>query len=967
MPRQYKEITFRGKKIRYLNTNTLARKLRISLPQAQRLEQGAQTIYGITNGVAQRFSSEDVPQFLKDFDVKRISNRRLLGNNISIGDVKITTNGISSNEKVSGQINFRYRGKISQDVFTRDKSFLIQDVKVNQIEDAIKENLDIYFEGIDFELLEIIQVVFISNRTNTTFLLQDSKLFRQNVSLARVFHEVIEYKQTDENCVKQHLRKIHKLPKKHKHLLEDLDPKNITGKELKEYAEKINCKLLLYDITGNIIVDYYPTKKTRYKSIVGINYNNHFYPLKNTKLKKINYKYEKVEIVKDIKKLLIQIIKEKKDIPYKIQIENNATFTGEIEIVSFIYDNIKYIQNDEYLECEKILSKFGLADKIYDSIRKLHLSFVIKQYYIQESINSFLPNHTRFTKSGYTYKNENFKYDYKDVKTLDKNKCYPFCLRDLTHLIVVDYSQDKLVFDFDKLIDHYLYIVKVNKSSILLPDSNIYTGKHLKYCRNAGFDFKIMEGITTKKVDNCFRVMVMDMYQKLDEKDFKEIFNIMIGSFERQNMPQLRYKLQKICNEDEADKSVGDIALLSNDSDLYCVLDKEITLKTHTQKPISVQIKDASRRLLFEKIISLGLKEEDILQINTDSISFIDHHNLLDVIDTDRKGSYFSFEKWKVIKYKEIASATKYFDKILTFKTGDEKYNINPKNELVDAMAGAGKTYDIINNLIPSLTSSYLVITPTHKSLKEYKRADINSSILQKYNFTNEIPEEDVLIIDEHGLIDSRGRDFVYKCAILNKQIISYGDYTQLPPVEDRYCNSPHYLDMIFKNKREMYINHRNHFTKEYYDEIKNKPVSFGIGEVKKHGLDNWKDADVILCFRNDIRDEYNKKKMEYLGFSDLSDVGMKVVCYTNKLRGKNIYNKYEFVIQENDGKKIVFDTGDVISLEQLEKNFRPNYATNLYGIQCESINSYYYCEEDYRFLTPRGCYVVVSRLKTKN
>ena len=63
-----------------------------------------------------------------------------------------------------------------------------------------------------------------------------------------------------------------------------MDTSNITSKELKKYAERINCNLYLYDIEGKCIVDYNPIKKSRHRAIVGINWNNHFYALTSRKL-----------------------------------------------------------------------------------------------------------------------------------------------------------------------------------------------------------------------------------------------------------------------------------------------------------------------------------------------------------------------------------------------------------------------------------------------------------------------------------------------------------------------------------------------------------------------------------------------------------------------------------------------------------------------------------------------------------
>ena len=968
MPRTYKEIKFRGKKIRYRDIGTLSRKLRITRAQAEQLEEGSRNIYAIRNGITSKWNTEDKPTFLKQLGAKRISNKKLLGNDAKIKDIKIYSDGLPSNSIVEGEVYYTFTVQISEDKvtlkgnfpITKNDNLKIEDIKEKARDMVIKD----FIENTGFlqDTLTLVEITFTALVTNQEYKLQDSKLRSLDISLVDNIEGILEYEKTDENCVIQHLKNIHKrLPKKHLKYLNEMDTSNITSKELKKYAERINCKLKLYDIEGKCIVEYKPIKKSRYKAIIGINWNNHFHALDKTHLvKKKKLKYQKIEIVENSSNHLVNIITKYKKLPQDINF-NYFDKEGKIEFSSYIYDDVKYICNDEYTECKRILDIFDLGDKIYDRIKKTHLGGILLEKYRTESIKSFLPQHSRFKKAGYTYYNEYAKYNFEDVKTLDKNKCYPHTLRQLPYLIVVDYSKDTLIHNFNKLEDHYLYIIKTKKSSIILPDSNLYTGKHLKYAKKIGLNFQVLEGITTKKVENCYRPLIDKLYHNLDDDNFKIIMNSLIGQMESGSDKLKRYyNLNKICNYDEAEKSQGHIVPIDGKNDLYAVLDHTDRYNCSTLKPIAIQIKDTSRISLFEKIISLGLKEKDIIQINTDSFSFVDSNDIISTLDTEKK-SIFSFYSWKVEPFKKYTNVSNYFNKVLSF---DIKFNND--NTLVDAIAGAGKTYSIINDLLPKLKQEYLVMTANHKTIKEYRKNKYNCDVIQKYTYPKTLPEEDIVIIDEHGLIDDNGRDLIYTCARLGKTIHSYGDYTQLKPVNGEFSNSPQYLKLLFSNHKQLYTNYRNHFTKEYYDEIKNGTKEFGIGEVKKHSLDNWEDADVIICYRNDIRDEYNAMKMEYLGFNDISDIGMSVVCFTNRLRGKEIYNKYTYTIVDNKDGIITFDDGVEITLQQLEKNFRPNYATNAYGVQCESVKSYYYCPEDYDFLKPRVSYVVVSRLKTK-
>ena len=963
MARKYKQIKFRGKNIRYLNTGTLARKLRITDTQARKLESGAQTIYAIANGEIDRFSSEDIPKFLKSFGVKKISNKKLLtSGEDKIKDIVISTDGIDGETKVKGQVNFEYEAKVSKDIVKRSGSFLIEDFKVKDIEEAIINFINNFFikvQVFDPRETEITKVAFTSFKTTREFSLKDSKLFKLDIKLRKIFNNLIDNEVVEENCLIDYIKARHILPKKLRYLQDDFDKDNMTPKILKEYCDILNCKMILYDFEGRVIVSSYPTKKSKYKNIIGVAYNNHFYPLKKNILQKKKVMPKSIVIVENCFQNILKLIREKKELPIDVVV-NNLGFDDNIDVLSYVYDKVKYIQNPEYLECKEILEKFGLADKIYDGIKKFQLGSIIYKLYKTDDDKSFFPNHERFVKSGYSYFNEDVKFNYDDVKTLDKNKCYPSCLKNLPYLIKMDYSQNRIITDkneLNELIDNYIYLVKVKKSSILLPDNNIYTGKHLKYCRNSGFNFEILQGMTTKTVPNFYVKMIGDLSKRLPPLDFKIIMNAFIGKMEQANTLKNSMKFRKFCNYDESLKTGGNVMEVSIEDDLFMVFDIEKRFNNYTQKPIAIQIKDSSRRLLFKKILELGLKEKDIIQINTDSISFIDRYNMLEVIGTG--GDYFTLDNWKIEGFKKISKPHPYIERILSLYT-----TINNKNIITDAIAGAGKTYKIVKEIIPKLNYiDYLVLTPTHQSLRSYKREKLNSEIIQKYNYSNEIPEEDNIIIDEHGMLDIKSRDFIYKCAIIGKHIQSFGDYTQLPPVGEEYCNSPQYLDLLFSYKDVMYENHRNNFTKEYYDEIKNN-LEFGKQEVRRHSTKSWEDADVILCFRNEIRDLYNQKKLKSLGFSSMIEEGVKVVCFTNKLREKNIYNRYDAIIKEIQGNMILFDNGNEISKGELQKNFRPNYATNAYGIQGSSKSSYYYCEEDENFLTPNVSYVIISRLK---
>ena len=61
-------------------------------------------------------------------------------------------------------------------------------------------------------------------------------------------------------------------------------------------------------------------------------------------------------------------------------------------------------------------------------------------------------------------------------------------------------------------------------------------------CRDEGIEFTIREEMQTEKVENYYKQMILDLYNKVDSKIFKDIINVMIGKFESYSHKQTNYK-----------------------------------------------------------------------------------------------------------------------------------------------------------------------------------------------------------------------------------------------------------------------------------------------------------------------------------------------------------------------------------------------------------------------------------------
>ena len=164
-----------------------------------------------------------------------------------------------------------------------------------------------------------------------------------------------------------------------------------------------------------------------------------------------------------------------------------------------------------------------------------------------------------------------------------------------------------------------------------------------------------------------------------------------------------------------------------------------------------------------------------------------------------------------------------------------------------------------------------------------------------------------------------------------------------------------------------MNTNYRNNFTKEEYDKMMVCSYSEKGELINKYNAKNYYEADYIITYKNETRRKYNQLMCERLDIKNLDDVGAKLICKTNKLRSKNIYNKFMFIVKETTNEKIIITDGNEdyeITEKELNSNFDYGYAVTLYCIQGESVGSIYYAPEDLDSIGGRGVYTLISRLK---
>jgi hypothetical protein len=342
----------------------------------------------------------------------------------------------------------------------------------------------------------------------------------------------------------------------------------------------------------------------------------------------------------------------------------------------------------------------------------------------------------------------------------------------------------------------------------------------------------------------------------------------------------------------------------------------------------------------------LGLTDDGVKQINTDSITFYTK-------STREIKLGNTLDDWKRAPYKPITKNVYDLieDPITFFQT------IPNENTIITGNAGNGKSYYIQHM---DLTDA-IIVSSKHSAIRQHKEKGLNAHVIQKFSYGEEtkttIPAEKHIIVEECGILTRQNWDFLYKCALLGKKLTMLGDFTQLLPVDEIHTfNRPAFIGMMFANQVVKNDNYRNNFSAEYYETLKNGTKEYLMEQIKKYSTDKPEDADVIIAYRNKIVDKYNEYMLEYHD-KTINDDDVPVMCITNDLREHDMFNNFFFLSQEIEP-----------SLLNNEKYFKPAYARTLYNMQGDDCGSYYVAPEDLHwFCNPRMAYTLVSRLKKNN
>lgn len=403
-------------------------------------------------------------------------------------------------------------------------------------------------------------------------------------------------------------------------------------------------------------------------------------------------------------------------------------------------------------------------------------------------------------------------------------------------------------------------------------------------------------------------------------------------------------------------------------------------------KPLHILIRDIAQLYILNMINTLKIKQEDIIEINTDCI-YIKNSNNYDLTKINHNPK--DFKAWKLIQgYKQEQltnfklnlnenepEEVKYF-----YELNENQYNFNLE------YAGGGKTYrikeQIKNEIKKNNKYSYIILSSFNDFITEYRKDGLNAYTIAHYIYHNKTIREKNIYVDEFGICSINEILFMFRHQ--NKIFNFFGDLKQLCPVKSNKVND-NFLKQIAYDYNTNWTNKRNTFTKEFYDNLIKEKDLRNINNIVSVYNSPIKQATKIIAFYNDTVDKYNRmmlKEYKKQFNENIIDIDIPIINTENNLSVKTlkgeieqIYNRHSFNIIEkiNDTNEyIIFDGINkyIVDKEILLNYFKVAYCITLYASQGKTFDKIHYVkdERDRKALMKDGAlYTLISRLKFTN
>lgn len=866
------------------------------------------------------------------------------------------------NNKVSGITNIKYTGENSD----------------GSIEDFLNEHVESYLQSlyirgvpedyIKIDHVELNRAYYIDVDNNIIPReIEGMHLRGKSINLKGLFNsDKIDLNDSEINCVVNAFGKNNYFDK----ILKTRD--FIEAQELYNYCVMKNISVVIYKINGEIIYTNKSTDK-KMNCKYSVIYNEHCYILKDKFSNCIKaYDYDtitkKLMTKNEIDKKFNSLI-DNDELPVEINIRSS-------EIRSFIHNDTLYFKNEHYEMCSRFLSKFYITPSINESFTTA-MAKIIKKLDTKKEIlkGSLFP--FQASKRSYQYKSDIINYE-RQMTTIDANRLYARNLRDLPYLLYCNVMYAKVIKNPTEINDTYIYLVDGEDSIAFPTKKSLCWGYFLNEIKKRGGKFKVLEGIECFKKENHYTEIINKIFEneKGEDKDYikfsKLVVNAHAGKLEISSMDEIKLSqtYQFIEKDIETSKTfqikVGED--YKNFEEQYDENNSKY-VSIFNNLPIRIQQMDLASLRIIEKIEKLGLSDDDIVKIKVDSITYYSNDKIKFTPD-----EYWKYENQTVEDIQKYTPSA-YDSNELSFTSFDLFKENN--NVIVQGYAGMGKSYKIMNDIIPKLNNDYIVLSPSHSTIKIYRKKKYNCDVIQKYVLSNTFPKEQNIIIDEFGLLDSVSWSWILKCCVLKKRIFCFGDdnqlknpYNGMAVYENKKINEL-FLSIMFKTVINCKANWRNNITLKKYEKII-------FGDYDMEDIENLVDKycssenpEIYIGYTKETCEKYNlkileDKKMYSNGkFKNLKDVP--VICKSNDYAKYGLYNNFECVIKNYNDKTVIIDYDDnliEIKTNIFHKRFVFGYCVHLHSFQGKESKNIKWIDENKYLLRPEILYTLISRFQ---
>ena len=316
------------------------------------------------------------------------------------------------------------------------------------------------------------------------------------------------------------------------------------------------------------------------------------------------------------------------------------------------------------------------------------------------------------------------------------------------------------------------------------------------------------------------------------------------------------------------------------------------------------------------------------------------------------------------------------FDKL----TNPESITLPKGNKgiFIHGSAGCGKTYTLVNKILPLLEDgTYIVSSTANKALCNLEEHGVDKDDLKnlmevfttkKFNQMIYDGKIKTLIVDEYTMTSVRYMKLIYQLFIEhNFRIIFVGDDKQIPSVDAR--NIKYHDKQFFKEMIDLEIElTEQHRSNQGLTDVAMKV--YNDGEFK---CDRVGECDMNICYLRNTCDKINAKFSKryedgFKGHNDFYyDEGAPVMLFTNKFKDSGMVNGTCFTIDEYDEESgNVFISNDDhklrLHIKECKKTITLAHAITTHKLQGTTIRGKV-CMHDTNLMKRELLYTAITRL----